>query len=851
MHFLPSTKQYNHLLKKGSFENITPKGIKSSFTIFIQNHYTMFKNNLKIALRSLRKNKIYTIINVVGLTVGIAAALLIFRMVDYELSFNKSFENYDRIVRVYSERTTPEGVLEYTVCTPVPSMDAMENVVSQFAAMSRIKEMWANLTVPNPNGGAPLKKFAVEDAQTAMFVEPDFFEVFQLDWLAGESTTALDQPNTIVLTQSWAERLFDNWEAAMDQAILIDNLIPITVKGVVADLPDNVDFNYPYLISYSTLNTYADYFFHNSEDWGSCSSNDQVYALLTSPDQIDNANALLATVGKEQYSQRTGKQSRFHMLQPLSDLHYNEDLGHSGHHRTAISRLRILGAIGILILIMACFNFINLATAQASLRAKEVGVRKTLGSSRRQLIGQFMSETGLIVGLAILLGTLLATLSRPLLSHISDVPADLPFLSRPIVWGFLAGITVIITLLAGLYPSFALSNFKPVRALKSKADNNTWGGAAIRKSLVVLQFVIAQGLIIGAVITILQLDFIRNRDLGFDDQLVYTFSFNSDSTTISRQSALKQNLLNIPSVEAVSFNSDQPFSGNTWASNFRYSSRPEDEDYGITLKFTDADYQKTYGLELTAGRWLTPSDTMREAVVNETLLRKLGVQSPEEVINEPIRLGSSRHLRIVGVVKDFHTHSLRQEHLPLMMATRKDYYWDAGVKIRPGDLSGTTAEIKKAFDDVLPEQVFNGDFLDQNITQFYENDNRLAATCKAFGLLAILISCLGLFGLATHAANQRVKEIGIRKVLGASLAGILGLLSKDFLKLVILALIIASPIAWWLMNRWLDNFVYRIDINWWVFLLAGVLVIFIAFATVSFQSIKAALADPVKSLRNE
>jgi len=811
----------------------------------------MFKSHLKTALRTLRKNKIYTIINIVGLCVGIAAALLIFRMVDYELSFNKEFDNYERIFRVVSEETTEEGAQNFTVCTPVPAMDVMENSVSQFAAMSRIKETWANLTVANPAGGAPIKKFALEPGQTALFVEPAFFSIFDLQWLAGDATTALDAPNTIVLTRSWAEKLFVDWEKAIDQDVLIDNIIPATVKGVIEDLPSNVDFSYPYLVSYPTLRNNADYFYFNPDSWGNCSSNNQVYALLNAPDQEDEANSLLAAVGKDEYSNRTGKQARFHVLQPLSDLHYNENYGHSGHHRTAKSRLRVLGAIGILILIMACFNFINLATAQAALRAKEVGVRKTLGSSRRQLIGQFMSETSLIVAFAVVLGGVIAAFCSPLLKHISDVPDELPFLSRPVIWIFLGGTTLLVTLLAGLYPSLALAGFKPVRALKNKADHSVLGGVVLRKSLVVLQFVIAQGLIIGAIITILQLDYIRSRDLGFNDNLVYTFPFNSDSTTISRQSALKQGLLSIPDVEAVSFNSDQPLSGNTWSSNFRYSSRPEDEPYSITIKLTDADYQKTYGIELIAGKWFPPSDTMKEVVVNETLLKKLGVNDPEEAINQHLTIWGNKKLRIVGVAEDFHTHSLRQEHQPLMMTTDKSLYWEAGVKIRPGNIAGAIGAIKSAFDAVLPEQVFRGRFLDESIAQFYENDNRLAATCKAFGLLAILISCLGLFGLATHAATQRVKEIGIRKVLGASVSSILGLLSRDFLKLVVIALIVASPLTWWLMNRWLDNFVYRINIGWWVFVVAGIVAIFIAFLTVSFQSVRVAMANPVDSLRSE
>jgi hypothetical protein len=577
-----------------------------------------------------------------------------------------------------------------------------------------------------------------------------------------------------------------------------------------------------------------------------------VYALLKDPDQWDDANATLAKVGEKEYNRNASDiVRRRHQLQPLSDLHYSEDYHNSGSHRISRSRLKLLSGIGVLILIMACFNFINLATAQASLRAKEVGVRKTLGGRRGQLVSQFMSETGLIVIISVVMGANLAAMCLPLLRHVSDVPASAPFFTNPMVPVFLALVAMAVTLLAGLYPSLALSGFQPVKALKSNVEKQAFAGAGLRKSLVVLQFVIAQGLIMGAIVTVLQLDYIRSKDLGFSKNLVHTFSFNSDSTSIARQEALRQRLLQIPAVEAVSFNSDQPLSSNTWTSNFRYASRPDDEPYGINLKFCDASYAETYGIRLLAGSWYNPSDTIKDGVVNMTLLRKLGIGEPLEVVGQNLRLGAHRLVRITGVAEDFHTHNLRHEHEPLLMTSRKEYYWEAGVKIRPDDIAATTAAVKSAFDEVLPEQVFNGRFLDERIAEFYRDDNRLAATCKGFGLLAILISCLGLFGLATHAAARRTKEIGIRKVLGATTAGIVGLLSKDFLSLVVVALVIASPLAYFFMEKWLQDFAYRIDIQWTVFALAGVAAISIAGLTVSFQSVKAALADPVKALRSE
>ncbi|MCB9277243.1 MAG: ABC transporter permease, partial [Lewinellaceae bacterium] len=684
----------------------------------------MIRNHLKIALRALRKNKIYTAVTLIGLTVGIAAALLIFRMVRYELSFNKNFANYDRIVRVVSVVSTAEEGESYTACTPIPAMAVMKEQVSQFEAMARVKEFWGTLSLPNPNGGAPLKKFNTEDGETAFFVEPEFFKVFQLDWLAGDPATALAEPNSIVLTERWARKYFDDPRQAIGQEMTIDNLIPVVVKGVVAGLPVNCDFPIPFLGSYATVKAYPDYLFYDETAWGSCSSNNQVYALLRNPGQMDAAQRVLAGVGAEEYKSRNGRKSRKHILQPLSELHFDERYGHSGTHQVSKSRLRILSGIGILILVMACFNFINLATAQSALRAKEVGVRKTLGGQRLQLAGQFLSETGIIVVLAILLGANLAALCSPLLKYVSDVPGDMPFLTNPAVWGFLAVLAVLVTLLAGLYPSLALASYRPIIALRSQSVQGKHGNVSLRKSLVILQFVIAQALIIGAIITLMQLDYIRSRDLGFSKDLVYTFGIGIDSASIARQTALKQELLQIPTVSTVSFSSDQPMSGNTWASNFRYGTRPEDEAYAITLKFCDEDYQEAYGLKLLAGKWYPPSDTIRNGVVNMTLLRKLGIAAPEEVVGQYLTMGN-RKIQITGVAEDFHTHSLHQEHLPLLMAPRKDYYWETGVKIRPGNISKTLAAVQQAYDKVLPEQVFDGGFLDERIAAFYEDDSRL------------------------------------------------------------------------------------------------------------------------------
>lgn len=808
----------------------------------------MLSTHLKLALRNLRRHSGYTLLNVLGLAVGIAAVLLIFRIIWYELGFNKNFKNYERIARVVTIERNPETGDEPTVCVPVPAMEVMRNTVPQFEQMSRIREFWPNIIVPNPAGGPPLKKFS--ESETSFFVESSFFQIFDFQWLAGDPATALNEVGAVVLPRKMAEKCFGSWDRAMGETILLDNLVPVTVRGVVENMPTNCDFPVNALVSYPTLKPNSHLYFLD-DDWGSCSSNNQVYALLRDAGQWESANAALAKVGEKEYSKRGFNFGKQHLLQPLSTLHYDERYGNSGGHIMPKNRLWILGSIGLLILIMACFNFINLTTAQASLRAREVGVRKTLGGAQVNLIGQFMSETALVVSFSVFAGGLMALLCAPLLKHISDVPDELPFFTNPVVWAFLGVTTLLVTLLAGFYPALVLSSFSPILALKNNVRQGAGGGAFLRKSLVVLQFFIAMALVIGAIVIIQQLDFVRSRDLGYDKSLVYTFPMNSDSATIVRQNVLKERLLQIPSVESVSLCSDQPSSGNTWSSNFRFGTHSDDEPFNTSLKFCDADQLKTYGFRLKAGRWLEPSDTMREVVVNETMLRKLGIANPEEVIGLPFRLGGRKQLSIVGVVEDFHTHSLREEHEPTILTTRKKFYSQTGIKIRPDNLQATTAAIQGVFDEVLPEQVFDGEFLDERIANFYTDENRFSATCKGFGFLAIFISCLGLLGLAAHAAQRRTKEIGVRKVLGASVVGITGLLAKDFLKLVLVAFLFATPIAWWAMNHWLADFAYRIDIQWWMFAVAGLVAGVLAFLTVGFQGMRAALANPVESLRSE
>ncbi|MBL7804117.1 MAG: ABC transporter permease [Saprospiraceae bacterium] len=813
----------------------------------------MLRNYFTLAARHLLKNRTYATINILGLATGIAACLLIFRLVHYELSFDRFRANYDRIYRVVTNDHDPNEGDFYQAGIPIPAMDVMQTSVPQFEAFARTHSMWPTVTVPESPGSFMGHKYATnEEQEVGIFTEPDFFKIIQWEWLAGDPETALGEVNSVVLTEKMAKKCFGSWQLAMGKNLVLDNAVLVTVRGIIADPPANSDFQIHLVASYATLKANGALYFY-FPDWGNTSSNCQAYALLREGSSVDEAKNLLAAVGQAEYKNNGSRVSRRHSLQPLADLHYDDRYhSHFGTHSTSKNRLGILSVIGLLVLAMACFNFINLATAQAAGRSREVGVRKSLGGSRGQLVAQFMGETVLIVALAVVLGGLMAMLLAPLLKYVSDVPDTQPFLTQPAVLGFMLLVTVFVSLLSGSYPALILSGFNPVKALKNNITTRTVGGFSLRKVLVVTQFVIAQGLIIGTLVTVSQMNFLRDMDLGFQPDLVYVIEgISPDSVSLPRYERFKRDLQQIPSVEAVSFGSDRPSSNNTWSSNFALGRGAQDAPFNVNLKFVDPDYLETYGLRLVAGRDLEPSDTIREMLVNETLLRKLGISNPEDALGKELRLGGRRTAPVVGVVADFQSSTARDEQRPYVFSSRKTSYYTAGIKIRPDDMSATTAKIAQIFEATFPEQVFDGGFLDEKIAAFYRDDERLSALCKGFAFLAILISCLGLYGLASLLAVQKTKEIGVRKVLGASVSSVIALLSKDFLLLVLLAAVVATPVAWWAMSRWLEEFVYRAPLSVWIFAGTVGISLLVALLTVGAQTWKAARVNPVKSLRSE
>jgi putative ABC transport system permease protein len=804
----------------------------------------MIRNYFKIALRNIGRHKVFSAINIVGLAIGIAASLLLFLVISYEYSYNKYNRNFARIGRIYTQSKDADGI-SYNPGVPHPLLPILRTEFPQVKFAPVNSSFGSQITVLT-NTGNPDKKFI--ESQNVFFLDPEFFKVFDNRMLAG-NPSSLAEPNSVILSKKLAAKYFNDWQNAVGRTLKMDNALTLKVTGVVDDMPLNSDLRLDVAVSYETLKQNRDLgLFGYTEEWGSLSSNFQVFALFPDKASMSAYSERLKALSNKQYkeSRRAG---RLHLIQPLEQLHYDTDLESFGDHITSKSTLITLSFIGILIILMACINFVNLSTAQAVGRSKEIGVRKVLGGNKKQLFAQMMGETGFIVLLAIMLAVAIARLAMPYIKDIVSIEEDLTLMSvKILVFVVITG--MVVTLLAGLYPSLIVSGFNPSLALKNKISSKSIGGISLRRVLVVLQFGISQVLIIGTIVAVTQMAFVRSADLGLNKDAVLVLSSNADSATRARYAAFKETVLQLPGVSSVSFGSDIPSSDNNWSSNFAFNSG-DDLGYGVFLKFGDEDYFKTFGLQMAAGRGFSKSDTSREIVINETLAKKLGFQNPNEIIGKTIRLGGGSFKPIVGVVKDFKTNSLRETVKPLYITSTKDFYGTVAVKLQSANLVKTREAIQAAWDKFYPEYANNIGFMDETIERFYRQETQLAKLYKIFAGLAIFISCLGLYGLVSFLAVQKTKEVGIRKVLGASVANIVYLFSKEFTVLICVAFVVAAPVAYYLMNEWLKNFVDKIGLDAWIFGLAILLSIGVAWITVGYKAVKAALSNPVKSIRAE
>ncbi|GAB3772014.1 ABC transporter permease [Spirosoma horti] len=805
----------------------------------------MLTNYLKIAWRNIVTNKAYSAINIGGLAVGMAATLLILQYVAFERSYDRFHDKADRIFRVKAERYE-KGVL------------STEWAGGPFAVGSHLRSAFeevADYTNVYMRNGLLLesnnRKYKVEQGA---FTTPSFFTIFSYPLLMGNRQTALTEPNTGVISAALAKRLFGT-KNPMGQVITIEKEFPIRVTGVYQDFPKNSHLQADYLMSFSTFQRLVnpknepDKNLANAWNWDGCLT----YLLLqpgVNPEKLEaKFPDFLQKNGQSDL--KTGDKLALR-LQPLPDIHlYSHFMMEAGANGDGNS-VYVLLCVAFFIIAIAWINYINLATARAISRSKEVGVRKAVGSYRTQLISQFLIESALLNLLAVVAAFIGILMALPLFNQFTDQQLDYSFLLSTRFWFGLGSMYAIGTLLSGAYPAFVLSNFNPVSVLK----NGLVGfqkGVFLRKSLVVIQFSASVFLLVGTITVFRQLQFMRSQNLGIDigQTLVLDRPMN-DSTRINQTKAFKEELLQQSSIKSIAISSSIPGEKVEFnAGSIRLAGTPQETGKQYRVIGIDYDFVKAYGMKVIAGRNFDAKLGEKDAVVfNRTGIRQLGFTNPEQALGKKIDFWGDI-LTIVGVVDDFHQQSLRAAYEPLILRLDPGVNGQLSIKLADGKSSQAIAVVQQAWARYFPTDPFAYSFLDERYDKQYRADERFGQVFGFFSLLAVVVGCLGLLGLATFTAQQRTKEIGVRKVLGASVGSIVTLLSKDFLKLVLIAIVIASPIAWYAMNRWLQDFANKITIDWWMFVLAGMFAIAIALLTVSFQSIKAALMNPVKSLRSE
>lgn len=802
----------------------------------------MLFKNLQLAFRNLSRHKNYAVINIMGLAIGIASCILIFLVVRYELSFDSFHSKKDHIYRVFTVFSGTEGTGSNRG-VPFPLPEALRR---DFPQLEKVAALFTNsndqVAVTDEDNNDNKKIF--KERRGVFFVEPQFFQIFDFGWLAGDARTALSEPNTAVLTRETADRYFGDWKIAVGKNIQLNNRRVCKITGILENIPANSDFPFKVLVSYKSISPGV------FQDWVTVYGYHNCFVLLPEQMSPGQFNALLpAFVKKHKPADRQGAG---HQLQPLNNMHFNTDLGNYNDRSFSKGLIKVLILIGIFLLLIACVNYINLATGQSIIRSKEVGVRKVLGSGTGQIRGQFLTETFLLAAFAVLIGLGMAILALPYLNNLLKLSLSLKIFGDPAILFFLLSLLIIIALLSGFYPAIILSRFSPVIALKNKLSASAFKGMSLRRALVIFQFIIAQTLVIGTLVVVSQMNFFRNAPKGFDTNAIVNVPIPEDSLRESKMNLLRAKLLQYNKVVNMSFSFTTPMEAGSWYSDFRFNNAEKRTSFEAMLQWADADYLKTYKLELIAGRMYVPADTVREFVVNESMVRKLGLINPEEILGKYLDFweGQTKAL-VVGVVKDFHTQSLQNAIDPVVMGSYKATYAIMGIKIQMQGFPETLAYIEKSWRDIFPDYAYESWFLDQQIANYYRQENQLATLYQLFAGIAIFIACLGLYGLVSFMVAQRVKEVGIRKVLGASVAQILYLFTKEFILLVTLAFIVAAPVAYFIMQNWLQDFEFRIDIGWWIFALAGILSVGIALATISFKAIKAAITNPVKSLRTE
>ncbi|WP_343487284.1 ABC transporter permease [Allomuricauda sp. d1] len=812
----------------------------------------MLKNHIKIAWRSLKKQPFFTFLNTFGLAIGMAGALLISLYIYDELSYDKMFADAHRIYRINADNKFG-GLAEKLAETPEPMAETLVRDYPQVELATRLLNQ-GNLLIRKASTTSNVKELHT------IYADSTFFKMFGLNLLVGNPKTALTRPNTLVLTKTAAEKHFGITNA-LGQNMVLNNSQTYTVSGVVDDLPKN-----SFLRDHSVFLAMAGFQNPQIGHWGS--HNYFTFIKMAPAADMESFNAeLKSLIGRylipwvqaffpgmtEESFKASGNYIKYSTM-PLTDIHLYSNMKTELSTNGSIQNIYILSFIGLFLVLLASVNFMNLSTAYSLKRAKEVGVRKTLGSNKTDLVRQFLTESGLICLLSLLFAIGVAYLVLPIFNDMADKAISIPF-AAPMFWLILCGVTVLLGLLSGIYPAFFMSRFIPAKVLKGSGLADI-GGSKVRNSLVVFQFAISIFLIVATLVVYQQLRFIQNKELGYDKEQILVLQ--DVNNTNSQEQTLKKEIERLAEVKSASLTSflPTPSERSSWTF-FKEGFFDQEDAINIENWMVDYDYISTLGLELVAGRNFNPSipTDSTAIIVNEAALKTLNVDAKNAVgLRISPDLGASEdqvnYSTIIGVVKNFHFDSFRNNIEALGLSIGR-FPGSMAIKLGGQDISSTISSIENIWKTIAPGQPFNYYFMDDSFNNSYEAEQRLGQIFSIFTVLSILIACLGLFGLATFNAQKRTKEIGIRKVLGASIGQISYRLTTDFLKMVGWAILISLPLGWFAMNKWLEDFSYRIEIQWWMLILAAVLALGIAVVTVSYQSIKAAIVNPVKSLRTE
>ncbi len=792
-----------------------------------------------MAMRSLRLAPAYSLLNIAGLSLGMTGTVLIFLFLQYHLRTDRHQPYFDRTYRVVLDLLLDEGT-EYGTGSSVPLAIAL---AGDYAPVEKVGFIRKNPhTTLSATADTGVKRFIEKD--NVVFADPGFMQLFAFRWLGPDASERLSEPYSVVVSEKIARKYFGT-AAVIGKILTFSNSHDLKIVGVVEDQSAPTDFNFDVYISLPTLKKVEPGYELDNFAW--LSSRNMTFVRLpagTSPADIES---LIRENGPKYYGEVSGYYR--HQLQPLGEVHFDER--YDGRIRKPV--LTVLAGIGIFLLLIACINFVNLATARALKRTKEIGVRKVLGGTRRELFRQFLTETALLAFISAVFALVLAMSFLPVLNAWMHTGAfHIATLFQLRLAAFWSGVIVVVILMAGFYPAVVISGFNPVDALKQQLRRRATGGLSLRRSLVAVQLIIAQILIIGTIVLVKQLHFFKTADLGFDQSAVITIQLPTMNPRPELRQALRNDLLQFPEVGRVTFQYEPPASGKGYGGSVRYANRIEWEKFVIRDRFGDENYLAVYQMPLLAGRNISGRDSVAEFVVNEELMHKLGIRDPQELLGQQLEDGNtSTSGEIVGVVKSFHHKSLHDAMEPCAIFAHPQLYRQLAIKLHSKELTRSIANIQSVWQEFYPDEVFSYQFVDEQIALFYEKEEQLTSLTGVFAVLAIFICCLGLYGMVSFMVSQSTREIGIRKVLGAGVKSIVLLFGKDFLVLAAVAFLVAAPIAWYTMSGWLNDFAYRIDLQWWIVGSGGILMLLIVLLTVGYKVIGAARMNPVRSLKME